>query len=64
MIRANFKVKGSTNVKDTSNTDIVGETKTATKADFEEFVARSGAIGSFMIYRSTKKEEELGLDEL
>ncbi len=32
--------------------------------EFEEFVTKSGAAGSFMIFRSSKKDEELGIDEL
>jgi len=35
-----------------------------TQEEFEEFVVKSGAKGSFMIYRSKNKDEELGLDEL
>jgi hypothetical protein len=35
-----------------------------TKEEFEEFIHKSGAKGSFMVYRSTKKDEELGIDEL
>jgi len=32
--------------------------------EFEEFVIKSGAAGSFMIFRSSKKDDELGIDEL
>ncbi len=32
--------------------------------EFEAFVTKSGAAGSFMIFRSSKKDEELGIDEL
>jgi hypothetical protein len=35
-----------------------------TPEEFEEFVVNSGARGSFMIYRSKNKDEELGLDQL
>ena len=38
--------------------------KKLTKEEFEEYILNSGAKGSFMIYRSDKKDEELGLDEL
>jgi hypothetical protein len=40
------------------------EKKDLTKEEFEEFIHKSGAKGSFMVYRSTKKDEELGIDEL
>jgi len=38
--------------------------KDLTISEFEDFVVKSGAKGSFMVYRSSKKEDELGLDEL
>jgi len=37
---------------------------TMTDEEFEKFIIESGARGSFMIYRSKNKDEELGLDEL
>tara|TARA_B110000438_G_scaffold254702_1_gene261099 strand:- start:1768 stop:1947 length:180 start_codon:yes stop_codon:yes gene_type:complete len=38
--------------------------KELTKEEFEDYISKSGAKGSFMVYRSTKKEDELGMDEL
>ena len=38
--------------------------KNLTAEEFEDFIKKSGAKGSFMIYRSRKKDDELGLDEL
>ena len=32
--------------------------------EFEEFVSKSGAAGSFMIFRSEEKDTELGIDQL
>ena len=32
--------------------------------EFEDFIVKSGAAGSFMIFRSEKKETEMGIDEL
>ena len=40
------------------------EKKPLTQAEFEEYVLKSGAKGSFMVYRSKNKEDELGIDEL
>ena len=40
------------------------DNKQLTKKEFEEFIHKSGAKGSFMVYRSTKKDDELGIDEL
>lgn len=38
--------------------------KEITQKEFEEFIIKSGAKGSFMVYRSDKEDEELGMDEL
>ena len=38
--------------------------KELTKEEFEDYISKSGAKGSFMVYRSTKKDDELGMDEL
>jgi hypothetical protein len=40
------------------------ERKDLSKEEFEDFIIKSGAKGSFMIYRSQKKDDELGIDEL
>jgi len=40
------------------------ETKEFTKEEFEEFMLKSGARGSFMVYRSENKDDELGLEEI
>ena len=32
--------------------------------NFEDFIVKSGAKGSFMVYRSKKSDDELGIDEL
>jgi hypothetical protein len=42
----------------------IDEKKDLTQKEFEEYIAKSGAKGSFMVYRSNKKDDELGLDEL
>ena len=38
--------------------------KNLTAEEFEDFIVKAGAAGSFMVFRSLKKEDELGLDEL
>tara|TARA_Y100000590_G_scaffold4106_1_gene5440 strand:- start:12916 stop:13098 length:183 start_codon:yes stop_codon:yes gene_type:complete len=50
--------------KKSKNQEKNEEKKDLTKEEFEEFIHKSGAKGSFMVYRSTKKDEELGIDEL
>lgn len=53
-----------TNFRQTIKPVEVNQNKELTKEEFEEFVVNSGAKGSFMIYRSAKKDDELGIDEL
>ena len=64
-MKANFKISKSRKhvAKDTINNKNDDSTNLS-KSEFEEFISKSGAVGSFMIFRSSKKEEELGLDEL
>ena len=55
--------------KNSKNTDLTKDeiknnSSELTQEEFEEFIIKSGAKGSFMVYRSDKKEDELGLDEL
>lgn len=65
LIRANFKLSGkSSNNQKKSNNPDVKEEKNLTQEEFEEFMSRNGAVGSFMIFRSDKKEDELGLEQL
>ena len=63
-MKANFKISKS--APDVSNEDssIDKPSKELTKEEFEDYMSKSGASGSFMIYRSNKKNEELGMDEL
>ncbi len=65
-MKANFNIKknvdANTNVtKDKTDEELE---KKLTKEEFEAFIIKSGAKGSFMVYRSDKKDEELGLEEL
>ena len=63
-MKTNFK-KGT---KESSNnlTKYSGKdtAKDLTPEEFEDFILKSGAKGSFMIYRSKKKDDELGIDKL
>ena len=34
------------------------------KEEFEQYIIKSGAVGSFMVYRSNKKDDELGISTL
>ncbi len=62
-MKSNFKKNEDITVKNNSGIEETAK-KDLTQEEFEEYIAKSGAKGSFMVYRSTKKEEELGLDEL
>ena len=61
-MKSNFrKNEKFENDKNTTSTEIQ---KDLTQKEFEEYIIKSGAKGSFMVYRSDKKEEELGLEEI
>lgn len=45
-------------------TDFLNQKKDLSPEEFEKFIIDSGAKGSFMVYRSIKKDDELGIDEL
>ena len=63
-MKTNFRKNGNNSTE--SDKDIASNTeqKDLTKEEFEDYIVKSGAKGSFMVYRSNKKDEELGLDEL
>lgn len=62
-MKTNFRKNDDKHLPSTENTKTSNE-KDLTQEEFEEYMSKSGAKGSFMVYRSTKKDEELGLDEL
>ena len=41
-----------------------GDKKDFTENEFEEFILKSGAVGTYMIFRSSNKDDELGMEEL
>jgi hypothetical protein len=66
LIKANFKIS-KTSRFDTEEKDKPSENeskKELTQTEFEEFIIKSGASGSFMVFRSDKPDEELGLEEI
>jgi len=65
-MKSNFKssrTNDQTEQKTQQNTEQTNESNMSPE-EFEEFVTKSGAAGSFMIFRSSKEDEELGIDEL
>lgn len=67
LVKANFKIskiESETN-KDSSHPLGEEDGKAVSEKEFEDYVIKHGAAGSFMVFRSDrKKEDELGLDEL
>ena len=63
-MKTNFRKNEESSPEETNKADSDSEKKDLTQEEFEEYIAKSGAKGSFMVYRSSKKEDELGLDEL
>ena len=63
-MKSNFKESTSENYKEFEIKQDETDTKPLTKDEFENYILDLGAKGSFMIYRSDKKDEELGVDEL
>lgn len=61
-MKTNFKTKKSK--LDSNNIDFPKRKKDLTQDEFEELIRKSGAAGSFMIFRSTKKSNELGIDQI
>lgn len=65
-MKTNFKHSSDINNATQKRTIETDEniTKDATQLEFEEFISKAGAAGSFMIFRSDKKDDELGLEQL
>jgi len=64
MIKANFKLSKSSSNEEKQDKEVKSKKEDLTQKEFEEFMVKSGAAGSFMVFRSADKKSELGLDEL
>lgn len=64
MLKANFSIKKNNDLENTSKDEETSPNKEITEEEFEDFIVKAGAAGSFMVFRSSKKEDELGFDEL
>ena len=60
-MKANFKIDKS--VSDTEVQNLT-QSEDLTEAEFEEFLSKAGAVGSFMVFRSQTKDDELGINSL
>ena len=64
-MKANFKIKKNKDLENITSNNSSLTNKEATEEEFEDFIVKAGAAGSFMIFRSDKnKDDELGIDEL
>ena len=62
-MKTNFRKDESEKHLD-SKTHLESTKNDLTQEEFEEYISKSGARGSFMVYRSNKKDDELGIDDL
>jgi hypothetical protein len=65
-MKSNFKKENKEDIDNLTKFPQIKDdtTKDLTAEEFEDFILKSGAKGSFMIYRSKKKDDELGIDTL
>jgi|TARA_B110000495_G_C22994854_1_gene586342 hypothetical protein len=61
-LKANFNIKKNDSLYNVEKKQ--KESENLSQEDFEDFIVKSGAKGSFMVYRSSKKDDELGIDSL
>jgi len=62
IMKTNFKTK--TPKRNIKSKEKNSSPMNLSQDEFEEFVIKSGAAGSFMVFRSKNKENELGIDNL
>ena len=63
-MKTNFKKETKESSDNLTKYNDKDTAKDLTPEEFEDFILKSGAKGSFMIYRSKKKDDELGIDKL
>ena len=65
-MKSNFKKENKEDIDNLTKFPQIKDdtTKDLTAEEFEDFILKSGAKGSFMIYRSKKKNDELCIDTL
>ena len=63
-MKANFKINDDKKPEN-KETPVEEEKTDVTDEEFENYIVKTGAAGSFMVFRNFKnKEDELGLDEI
>jgi hypothetical protein len=63
-MKSNFEKETIDYTKYVGYDEVTKDERGLSKSEFEEFVEKSGARGSFMVYRTVNKDDELGIDEL
>jgi|TARA_B100001750_G_C15521574_1_gene612026 hypothetical protein len=63
-MKTNFRIEKKEKSDEGVTSKSESITKELTRKEFEEYLVKSGATGSFMVYRSEKKDDELGIDQL
>lgn len=63
-MKTNFQKKKNVEHPTESLPPKSGNKKDYTQSEFEEFIIESGAVGSYMIFRSKNKDDEMGINEL
>jgi len=64
-MKANFKINNDDDDELENKELSTEEKKDITDEEFEDYIVKTGAAGSFMVFRNfKKKEDELGLDEI
>ena len=62
-MKANFKINKKED--EPKKEELPTEKENTTDEEFEDYIIKTGAAGSFMVFRNfKKKEDELGLDEI
>jgi hypothetical protein len=64
LIKTNFKISKPSRFDTEEKVSENENKKELTQDEFEAFIIKSGASGSFMVFRSDKPDDELGLEEL
>jgi len=63
-MKANFKINNDDDEIESKELP-TEEKKDITDEEFENYIVKTGAAGSFMVFRNfKKKQDELGLDEI
>jgi hypothetical protein len=65
-MKANFKInKNEDSIITEEKTSKTSEqNEELTEEEFEDYMSKAGAVGSFMVFRSNTKKDELGIDNL